>query len=134
MDSPIVGGGGRMLANAALAHGSRAAARAGVTRKDFTDRLGLPADATNAQVLAAADRALAARPSPSPEDRLYEAAWGTAGPEDDRPAARAARPAPRAARPAARQFSIDAIYALAWPGDSGHVDGLDCYPVSGGTR
>lgn len=46
-----------------------------VPRKDFTDRLGLPADATNAQVLAAVDAVVAPRQE-SPAASLAEKAWG----------------------------------------------------------
>ena len=69
----------------------RFAARAGaqsskVTRKDFTDRLGLPADATNDQVLAAVDavkkpkaptRTLAQRRQAA-DDALYASIYGPA--------------------------------------------------------
>lgn len=63
--------------------GGRTTARATsrITRKDFTDRLGLPEDATNAQFLAALDERLAARQTaaaPSPEDALYARVTGQA--------------------------------------------------------
>lgn len=61
------------------------APRAGVIRKDFTDRLGLPADATNAQVFAAIDAVKQAKHSATPstatlsaEDALYALAFGAA--------------------------------------------------------
>ena len=52
-----------------------AAARAAepkVTRKDFTDRLGLPANASNAEILAKLDAVLAQ----NAEDRLYSEFFG----------------------------------------------------------
>lgn len=58
---------------------SRAQAR--VTRKDFTDRLGLPADASNADVFAALDAKLAGpTPTATADDQLYEAMYGAPGP------------------------------------------------------
>lgn len=59
-------------------------ASGGVTRKDFTDRLGLPESASNEEVFAAVDRAKARRKvtTPAPVDalsaedaRLYAKAW-----------------------------------------------------------
>ncbi len=60
----------------------RAAAK--VSRKDFTDRLGLPEDASNDEVLAAIDAvkarnaATAAVPASSPEDAVYDRVFGEA--------------------------------------------------------
>lgn len=63
------------------AHAARqpvvAASDGRVPRKDFTDRLGLPESATNAQVLAAVDKVVAPRQQ-SPAASLAEKAWGTA--------------------------------------------------------
>lgn len=56
--------------------------RAGITRKDFTDPLGLPGDATDAQILTAIDDKLAARDARTASEHsarqsdLYKKAWG----------------------------------------------------------
>ena len=64
----------------------RGAASAAVTRKDFTDRLGLPADATDEQVMAAIDTgtkppakapAKAASTGKQPADDLYRKVYGS---------------------------------------------------------
>jgi hypothetical protein len=74
-------------------HAARSAPRAAVvTRKDFTDRLGLPANATNDQVLAAVDAVKAppkpaAAPQVTAEDALYAAAFGDQASADDAPTA-----------------------------------------------
>lgn len=47
----------------------------GVTRKDFTDRLGLPETATNEEVLAAVD-AVVARQRAADDKALYESIYG----------------------------------------------------------
>lgn len=65
-----------------------------VPRKAYTDRLGIPADATNAQVLSALDKVIAPRqkslaaslakkawgqtaaPADAAQDALYRKAWG----------------------------------------------------------
>lgn len=58
--------------------GRTARATSPVTRKDFTDRLGLPEDATNTQFMAALDARLAGRPASaqSDEDALYARVTG----------------------------------------------------------
>lgn len=100
-----------------------------VTRKDFTDRLGLPADATDEQVLAGVD-AVAAREraqaasagaagtSREPGSELYEAAWGGT---DARPAA----------AQASASLAVDELYEAAWPEDSAIVTHEDTYPTGG---
>ncbi|MBP2419666.1 hypothetical protein [Microbacterium imperiale] len=68
-----------------LLNGSPVVAVAGarrVTRKDFTDRLGLPESASNAQFLAALDarlgRSAQSAPSPSADEQLYARVTGRA--------------------------------------------------------
>jgi hypothetical protein len=65
-----------------------------VTRKDFTDRLGLPSDATNDQFFAALDARLAkapARPRQTADDAAYSAVYGLGdGTAERYPAASAA--------------------------------------------
>lgn len=92
--------------------------RAQVTRKDFTDRLGLPADATNDQILAAVDtakRGADERRAAAAEDALYRQAWPSSG-QDAAPSLSSAE---------------EALYALAWPvGAADDVAG-DRYPTAG---
>ncbi|MDU0325296.1 hypothetical protein RWH43_00870 [Microbacterium sp. KSW2-21] len=66
---------------AARIGGRTARGASSVTRKDFTDRLGLPEDATNAQFMAALDARLTGRPAAaaeSAEDALYARVTGQA--------------------------------------------------------
>lgn len=58
-------------------------------RKHFTDRLGLPANATNAQVYAAIDAVKAATPTAAvePEDAVYASIFGAAKPDTAKPQA-----------------------------------------------
>ncbi|MFN3948662.1 hypothetical protein [Microbacterium sp.] len=78
---------------ASLTRPPRSESPARVPRQAFTDRLGLPADATNDQVLAAVDKVVApSRVAPAPT--LADKAWGT----------------PAAALPAAQS----ALYRKAW--------------------
>ncbi|WP_127818238.1 hypothetical protein [Microbacterium sp. CPCC 204701] len=88
-----------------------------VTRRNFTERLGLPANASDAQVLAAADAQLGRRKaSPTPlfaqraaEDALYELAFGA---EEGRTATTSG------AEATAVQLADDALYELAFGGDA----------------
>lgn len=62
----------------------RVAAPVAITREDFTDRLGLPATASNSEVLATLDTKLAAKratakdtsQATSEDEALYQAAFG----------------------------------------------------------
>lgn len=85
-------------------HPAPRAAAAPVTRKDFTDRLGLPETATNAEVLDAVDKAAAKRGASRPaseEDALYALAFGGSD-------AQTARSQPSG------QSADDELYALAF--------------------
>ncbi|MEV8272685.1 hypothetical protein [Microbacterium sp. NPDC077184] len=76
-----------------IAHqASAAVARRKVTRQDFTDRLGLPANASNDEVLAAVDARLtkasptpAASPARSYEDELWDRINGRGEPAAPQP-------------------------------------------------
>lgn len=82
---PLVGGRGRAAIEAALErtrlraqerHAVAAPApRVTTFRKDVTDRLGLPADATDEQVFAAVDRALALRAQDAAASAVHPAGW-----------------------------------------------------------
>ena len=109
-------------ARAALSLGQRrqavrdaAQAKADVTRVDFTQRLGLPSTATNAEVLSAVDAVVAQRDAArlkaarsGADDALYELAFGA----DEGRSGPAARPAAAVA-----PLAEDALYALAFGGD-----------------
>jgi len=95
-------------------NGVRAVAQAAVPRKAFTDRLGLPADASNAEVLAAVDKVTAARAARQPAARnTAPARTSPANPED----ALYARLYPQASahQQAAPTTAEDALYARLYP-------------------
>lgn len=107
--------------DAAIAAGDRVgaeriAAQAEQFRARVTSRVGLPASASNAQVLAAVDKAVAGRkPKPTPldaqrasEDALYELAFGHEERGEAAPAAQAS----------GTSSDEDALYALAFGDDA----------------